>query len=186
MSDNGPVSIQICGFGGQGVVLSSIVFGTAAVTQANLYAAQTQSYGSEARGGECQAELLVSKEPIGSPLAQEVDILVAMSQLALDRYIVRLTSGGRLILVSDMVRKPSRIDIEVFEIPAMQIAEELGAGIAMNMVVAGSLQHLSGLITSEQLIAAIRETVPEKYLEVNLRAARRGMEYAQQQYGSIG
>lgn len=78
------VSIQFCGFGGQGLVLSATVFGTAAV-HAGLNAVQTQSYGSEARGGECQAELILSEEPINSPSTATVDLLVAMSQPALER-----------------------------------------------------------------------------------------------------
>ena len=63
------VRLQFCGFGGQGIVLSSVIFGTAAVLTAGLNAVQTQSYGSEARGGECQAELILAQEPIHSPLA---------------------------------------------------------------------------------------------------------------------
>lgn len=61
----GSVNLQFCGFGGQGIVLSAIIFGTAAVKGAGLNALQTQSYGSESRGGQCQAELILSAEQIG-------------------------------------------------------------------------------------------------------------------------
>ena len=77
-------NIRFCGFGGQGIVLSAIIFGTTAVTKAGLNAVQMQSYGSEARGGECQAEVIVSEEIIESPLADSMDVLVAMSQSALN------------------------------------------------------------------------------------------------------
>jgi len=57
-----PLHISLCGFGGQGIVLASVVLGTAVVTKGNLFAVQTQSYGSEARGGQCQAELIIDKK----------------------------------------------------------------------------------------------------------------------------
>ena len=89
------VTVQFCGFGGQGIVLSSVVFGTAAVTRAGLNGVQTQSYGSEARGGECQAELILLKESDQFALGRRVDILVAMSQSALDKYLGRLRPAAR-------------------------------------------------------------------------------------------
>ncbi|NIO07031.1 MAG: ketoisovalerate oxidoreductase, partial [Deltaproteobacteria bacterium] len=103
---HGRVNMQFCGFGGQGIVLSAVIFGTAAVTRAGLNAVQTQSYGSEARGGECQAEVIVSDRPINSPLADHVDILVGMSQAALNKYLGRLRSRGTLIIDPEFVEKP--------------------------------------------------------------------------------
>ena len=67
---NYPQRISLCGFGGQGIILSAVILGTAAVTRGNLYAVQTQSYGSEARGGQCQAELIIDREKINSPAFQ--------------------------------------------------------------------------------------------------------------------
>lgn len=64
---NYPHRISLCGFGGQGIILSAVILGTTAVTKADLYAVQTQSYGSEARGGQCQAELIIQDKPINSP-----------------------------------------------------------------------------------------------------------------------
>ena len=65
-----PQKISLCGFGGQGIILSAVILGTTAVTKGDLYAVQTQSYGSEARGGQCQAELIIDKKPINSPIAE--------------------------------------------------------------------------------------------------------------------
>ena len=100
-------TIQFCGFGGQGIVLSSVILGTAVVTRADLNAVQTQSYGSEARGGECQAERILAQGPIFSPLADDVQVLVAMSQSALDRYLERLQPGARWSLIRSWSRRPS-------------------------------------------------------------------------------
>jgi 2-oxoglutarate ferredoxin oxidoreductase subunit gamma len=176
----GRVRVQFCGFGGQGIVLSSVVFGSAAVLTASLNAVQTQSYGSEARGGECQAELILSPEPIHSPLADEMDILVVMSQLALNRYLDRLRAGGTLIIDPELVQRPERPDIQIAEVPATEIASGLGARIAANMVMLGFLQQSTGLVTKEGLFDTIQANVPARFVDLNLRAAERGMALAEE------
>jgi len=179
------VTLQFCGFGGQGIVLSSVVFGTAAVIRAGLNAVQTQSYGSEARGGECQAELILSDGPIHSPLADQVDILVAMSQLALDRYLDRLSPGGTLIIDPELAEKPDRSDIQVTQVPATEIASQIGPRIIANMVMLGFLQQATGLMSADDLYDTIRGNVPRKYVKVNLEAANRGMALAREQNFSV-
>ncbi len=179
------VTFQFCGFGGQGIVLSSVVFGTAAVLKAGFNAVQTQSYGSEARGGECQAELILSKELIHSPTADRVDILVAMSQLALDRYIDRLKSGGTLIIDPELVEKPPRDDVQIAKVPATEIASGIGPRIIANMVMLGFLQQSTGLVTKDALYETIRDNVPVKFVDVNLQAAGRGIALAQEQNFSV-
>ncbi len=181
----GPVNLQFCGFGGQGIILSAVIFGTAAVKGAGLNALQTQSYGSETRGGQCQAELIISEESINSSIADQVDILVTMSQSALDRYLGRLRSGGTLIIDPELVVRPERSDIKVFEVPATQAASEIGAKIAANMVILGFIQQATELILDEDLYASIRENVPAKFLEVNLEAAKRGITLASDQKAKV-
>lgn len=181
MMHHSRVTLQFCGFGGQGIVLSSVIFGTAAVERAGLNAVQTQSYGSEARGGECQAELILSEGPIHSPLADQVDILVAMSQLALDRYLGRLRAGGTLILDPELVEKPERSDIKIVRVPATQLASEIGPRIIANMVMLGFLQQATGLVSEDDLYETIRGNVPQKLLKVNLEAAERGIALAKEQ-----
>ena len=173
------VAFRFCGFGGQGIVLSSVVLGTAAVTRAGLNAVQTQSYGSEARGGECQAELTVSTGPIHSPIADQVDILVAMSQPALDRHLDRLRPGGTLLLDPELVVEPERSDIRVARVAATAIAGAIGNRLVANMVMLGFLRQATNLITEEALYETIREHVPERLLDMNLTAARQGMSIAQ-------
>jgi 2-oxoglutarate ferredoxin oxidoreductase subunit gamma len=185
MMDRDRVVLQFCGFGGQGIVLSAVILGTAAVTKAGLNAVQTQSYGSEARGGECQAELILAEGPIHSPLADRVDILVAMSQLALDRYLGRLQPGGTLIIDPELVQAPERADIQLLRVPATEIAVQAGHRIAANMVMLGFLQEATGLLSAEDLSQTIRDTVPAKFVDVNLKAARRGMALARQQKARV-
>jgi 2-oxoglutarate ferredoxin oxidoreductase subunit gamma len=146
-----------------------------------LNAVQTQSYGSEARGGECQAELILAQEPIHSPLADEMDILVAMSQSALDRYLDRLRTGGTLIIDPELVRPPGRADVQIAPVPATEIASELGGRIAANMVMLGFLQQATGLVSKEGLFETIQTNVPQRFVELNLQAAERGIALAQEQ-----
>jgi 2-oxoglutarate ferredoxin oxidoreductase subunit gamma len=181
MMHQGRLRLQFCGFGGQGIVLSSVVFGTAAVLTAGLNAVQTQSYGSEARGGECQAELILAEKPIHSPLADEMDILVVMSQFALNKYLDRLRTGGTLIVDPELVDVPDRTDVQIALVPATRIASELGARIAANMVMLGFLQQATGLVTREGLFDTIRANVPQKFVELNFQAAERGIALAQEQ-----
>ena len=171
---DGRINIQFCGFGGQGIVLSAIIFGTAAVIKAGLNAVQTQSYGSEARGGECQAEVVISRNPIESPLADEMDLLIAMSQQALNKYLNRLKSGGTLLSDPDFVEIPDRADIHTIEVPATQIAVELGNKLAANMVMLGFLQQATGLFSEADLANVISDNVREQFLKVNLQAAKKG------------
>lgn len=185
MKSTDRVTIQFCGFGGQGIVLSSVILGTAAVTMAGLNGVQTQSYGSEARGGECQAELILSRGPINSPLTDRVDILVAMSQSALDKYLGRLRPGGTLLIDPELVKEPQVFPdgldgITVAKVPATQMASELGARIVANMVMLGFLQQATGLLSEEALTQTIADNVPQRFLELNLLAAAQGMALARE------
>lgn len=170
--------IRFCGFGGQGIVLSAIVFGATAVKKSGLNAVQMQSYGSEARGGECQAEVIVSDQVIESPLADEMDVVVAMSQQALDKFIGQLKEGGLLIIDPGFVKKPTRNDIEIVEVPATETASKIGVQLAANMVMLGYIQKKLGLFDEEGLLEIVTDHVPKKYLNANIEAAKSGMSYA--------
>ena len=176
--DDGRINIQFCGFGGQGIVLLAVIFGTTVVTKAGMNAVQTQSYGSEARGGECQAEVIVSSEAIGSPLADQMDILVSMSQTAVNKYLPRLRPKGFLILDPEFVDRPDRSDITLIEVPATRIAGEIGVKLAANMVMLGFLQQAMGLFDEGSLLEVVRNNVPERFVDANLDAVKRGSNLA--------
>jgi 2-oxoglutarate ferredoxin oxidoreductase subunit gamma len=176
---NKRITIQFCGFGGQGIILSSVILGTAAVTKSGLNAVQTQSYGSEARGGECQAELILSPAPVRSPISDRVDILVAMSQPALRTYLPRLNAGGLLIIDPELVQPPDRPDVQVVSVPASKSASELGLKLSANMFMLGFIQQATGLLKADELLEVIAKNVPAKYAELNLKSARQGMALAE-------
>ena len=174
------ITMQFCGFGGQGIILSSVIFGTAAVLHSNMNAVQTQSFGSESRGGECQAELILSNQPIISPLANQLDILIAMSQPALRQYLKRLKSSGTLLYDPEYVLRPDREDIKIIPVPATESANRLGNKLAANMFMLGFLQQMTHLVTDVALCKVIRQTVSEKFLTLNISAAQNGMAMAKE------
>ncbi len=157
------VTIQFCGFGGQGIILSSVIFGTTAVLHSGMNAVQTQSYGSESRGGECQAELILSHKPIISPLADKLDILVAMSQPALNQYLKRLKPGGTLIIDPEYVTQPDRTDILVISIPATMVAGSWGRKL---WPICSFLVSFNSLTASGYQRRSVRGDQPECAFEI--------------------
>ncbi len=175
---NYPVQISLCGFGGQGIVLASVILGTAVVTKGNLYAVQTQSYGSEARGGQCQAELIVDRRPVASPVSDAKDILVCLFQDAYNRYIPTVKKEGMLVIDPGLVTNPDRNVERTFEVPATEIAVGLGNRMAANMVVLGFLAEATGIVTLEDLKAVAADHVSERFRELNMKAIDAGAAYA--------
>ncbi|MDR1730687.1 MAG: 2-oxoacid:acceptor oxidoreductase family protein [Synergistaceae bacterium] len=175
-------SIRFCGFGGQGIILAAVVLGDALVIHRGLYAAQTQSYGSEARGGQCQSELMVSEEPILTPVRASNDILVAMFQTAFNTYVSSLRKGGLLLVDSELVALPAAGAIPPetvsFRVPATEEAQKLGNRMAANMVMLGYFAGVTDMVTVEQLDAALAENVRAAFLDLNKKAVRRGFELA--------
>src|SRR5215467_9087751 len=118
--------VRIAGFGGQGVILSAIVLGKAASIYQGAFATMTQSFGPEARGGACSAQLIVSDEPVLYPYVSKPDILVVLSQEAYTRFVPELKDGGTLIVERDLVRVSDlKSSVKVFSVPATRLAEEL-------------------------------------------------------------
>lgn len=175
---NYPLHIGLCGFGGQGIVLSSVILGTALVTKCDLYAVQTQSYGSEARGGQCQAELIVDSKPIASPVSESKDILLCMFQDAYNRYISSVKPDGMLVVDSSLVTSFTRPLARTFQVPATEIAVNLGNRMAANMVMLGFLAEATGLLGLDALKEMVCETVNERFLELNMKAIEAGAAYA--------
>ncbi len=177
---NYPQRISLCGFGGQGIILSAVILGTCAVTRGNLYAVQTQSYGSEARGGQCQAELIIDSKPINSPIAEKKNLLVALFQTAYEKYIDDLEDDGVLVIDPQLVTNIIRPIAHTYEVPATQIAVDLGNRMAANMVTLGFLSECLGTVSREDLLETVRENVNPRFVELNFKAVDAGIAYAKE------
>jgi len=172
--------IRIAGFGGQGVVLAGMLLGRAAVLYDGKQAIQTQSYGAEARGGAARSEVILWDRPIVYPKVLKPDLMTALSQVALDKYVRDLKPGGTLILDADLVERPPQgADAQVYEAPFSKIAtEELGRAIVGNMVMLGFMVGLTKVVSEDALRASVRTGVPKGTEELNLRALEIGMNKA--------
>ncbi len=173
--------IRVAGFGGQGVILNAMVIGKAYSVYDGNYATLTQSFGPEARGGACSAQVIVSDEPVLYPYVTRPDILVVMSQEAFTKFLPDLKEGGKLIVESDMVTisnvKPGT---KLYTCPATRIAEELGKRMVLNIVMVGFFAAVSGVSKPESLREAVATSVPEAFKDLNLKAFDKGFEFGKQ------
>lgn len=173
-----PLNITLCGFGGQGIILSAVMLGTTAVTKSGLYAVQTQSYGSEARGGQCQAALIIDQKPINSPVAESCNLLIAMFQTAYDKYIDTLDEDGILVIDPALVTELHRPIPHTLSVPATSIAVSLGNRMAANMVMLGFLSEALGVVPKSDLLETVASNVNPKFVELNRSAIEQGADYA--------
>lgn len=169
--------IRIAGFGGQGVILSAIVIGKAACIFDGWYATMTQSFGPEARGSVCSAQVILSDRPILYPYVTRPDVLVVMSQEAYTRFAPELKSSGLLIIERDLVSVSElQRDMRLFSVPATRLAEEIGNRLVLNTVMVGFFGAVTSLLEPESLRKAIADSVPASLLELNLNAFKKGFE----------
>ena len=170
--------IRISGFGGQGVILSAIVIGKAGCIFENGYSTMTQSFGPEARGGACSAQVILSNEPILYPYVTRPDILVTMSQEAYSLFTPQLKEDGILIIERDLVRvEKLPPGVRVYGVPATRLAEELGKRMVLNIVMVGFFAAVTNVLQTDALREAVADSVPGAFRELNLKAFDKGFEY---------
>jgi 2-oxoglutarate ferredoxin oxidoreductase subunit gamma len=176
------MNIRFAGFGGQGIVMAGYVLGRAGVLD-GANALQTQSYGSESRGGDCKSDVVISADQILDLAPAELDVLVAMAQPALDTHLAHLKTDGLLIYDSELVTPPDD-GRRSFGVPAMRVAETLfGRDVVANAIILGCLAGLSGVVSPDSLRKAISESVPPKTVDMNLKAFEEGLKRAAGQEG---
>lgn len=169
--------IRISGFGGQGIVLAGYLLGKALSLYQDLEAVMTQSYGPEARGGASSSNIVVADRSIAYPFVLKADIFVALSQEGYRRYRDE-TTPEVMVLIDDGLVTPRAGD-PVLSIPATQLAEGLGRRIVANVVMLGFLCASSDVVKQDALEKAIRTTVKESVIPLNLEALELGYKHAQ-------
>jgi 2-oxoglutarate ferredoxin oxidoreductase subunit gamma len=170
--------IRISGFGGQGIIRCGYIVGKTASLFDDKFATLTQSFGPEARGSACSAQVLVDKDPIRYPYVTVPDTVVCMSQEAYDKYGSHITDDGTLIIDEDLVKfeEPPKGG-KLFSIPATRIAEQLGNRIVANIVMLGFFTAVTDIITAKSTREALPTSVPERFVDLNLKAFEQGYEY---------
>jgi len=169
--------IRIAGYGGQGVVLSGVLLGRAAVLHDGKHAIQTQTYGAAARGGAARSDVIIDEEPILYPQVTRPDIMVAFTNEALDKYRRDLKENAVLLIDEALVTPPGGTTFRIHPVPATTIAiREFERGIVANMVMLGFLVALTGVVSARAAEEAIRSGVPKGTEELNLAAFAKGVE----------
>ena len=172
--------IRISGFGGQGIILMGFITGKAATIYDSKNATFTQSYGPEARGGSCSAQVIISTEKISYPVLIAPNVLITMSQAAYNTFYSGLKSDGILIYDSLLVKhQNNKNDQKVFSIPSKRIAADIGKEIIANIVMLGYLVRVTGVVSPHAMQEAIASSIPPAMYELNMEAFNRGLNYSE-------
>ncbi len=170
--------LRLTGSGGQGLILAGIILAEAALHDGKN-AIQTQSYGPEARGGASKAEVIISQEEIDFPKVDEPDVMLALTQVAYDKYADTLKESGILIVDASVELNPKLEDQKVLHVPILQTAAEVvGKGIVANIVAIGLITELTKLVTRESIETAVLSRVPKGTEDLNKRALEEGYKLA--------
>ncbi|KPK35238.1 MAG: 2-oxoglutarate ferredoxin oxidoreductase subunit gamma [Nitrospira bacterium SG8_35_1] len=170
--------IRLCGSGGQGIILASIILAEAAGIIEGYNVSQTQSYGPEARGGRCRAEVVISSKPIDYPKALQLDMMLAMNQTSCDAYCYDFKPNGLLLVDSGLVDQAPTS--RVVALPFTEMAREVaGMDLVANIVALGALGHFCPLLTRKSLKAALSARVPQETRNINSKALQAGIKAAE-------
>lgn len=174
--------IVLSGYGGQGLLMAGVLLGEAVAMYEGMNVTQNQSYGVQARGGTSRSEVIVSDEEINYAEIEEPDILLAMSQSALNEYGPKVKENALVIVDSAFVEDVSAVKntVNIHKIPITEISRErTGKPILANVVALGALANLSGIVTKGSLEKEIAKRAPEGTEEINLRALAGGITEAE-------
>lgn len=169
--------ILIAGFGGQGVLFAGKFLAYKGLTEGKQVS-WLPSYGPEMRGGTANCSIILSDDPIGSPIVSNPDVLFAMNLPSLDKYENEVKSGGTIIVDSTLIkRKVVREDVNVFYVPATQMAADISAPALANMIMVGKAIKETGAVSIEGLEDGLKKVVPPKkadMIALNLKAVETG------------
>lgn len=168
------------GFGGQGILFAGKFLAYKGLIE-DKQVSWLPSYGPEMRGGTASCSVIVSDEPVGSPIVSNPDMLIAMNLPSLDRYENAVVPGGVIFADSTLIeRKVNRDDVTVYYIPATRLASENGTPTLANMIIIGKVLKVLGDFEENAVRAALGKVISAKHadmLEVNLKAMKLGADY---------
>lgn len=170
----------MAGFGGQGLLFSGKVLAHAALIEKKELS-WLPSYGPEMRGGTCNCSVIVSDEPVGSPIIAHPNVLMVMNEPSLDKFENEVAKGGVVFVDSSLIaRKVKRTDVEAVYIPATQMAKEMDAPALANMIILGAISEKVGCVAGDTIIEALKHTISARkanLLEANIKAVEAGRKF---------
>ncbi|MEZ5358520.1 MAG: 2-oxoacid:acceptor oxidoreductase family protein [Candidatus Zixiibacteriota bacterium] len=175
--EEGRYEVRVSGSGGHGVILAAIMLAQSAGLNPKLNVVQTQSYGPEARGGASRADVVISSDEIYYPKTMKLDLLMAFTQEACDKYYPDLKPNGLLIVDSNLVTKvPTK---NSYGFPFIRTArEQVGHPMVANVIALGVIVELTGLVSQEDIKSVILARAPKGTEDKNLNALKIGFELA--------
>jgi 2-oxoglutarate ferredoxin oxidoreductase subunit gamma len=175
-------AVILAGFGGQGMMLAGQLLAYAGMLEGK-HVTWYPSYGPEMRGGTANCTVVVSDEPVASPVVSRASAVVAMNRPSLEKFEGALNPGGVLVYSSTLIDGgPRRTDLRVAAIPANAIAESLGDNRVANLVMLGALLALTGVVKAESIVTSLQKLLPERrqqLIPLNERALVSGAEAVQ-------
>ena len=175
--------IIIAGFGGQGVLSMGKILAYSGLME-DKEVTWMPSYGPEQRGGTANVTVILSDERISSPILNAYDSVVVLNQQSLDRFESKVKPGGVLIYDSYGIHTPpTRTDIKVYRINAMEATFEMKNAKAFNMIVLGALLKVKPIVSIESVLKGLKKTLPERHhnlLGMNADALRPGLALLQE------
>lgn len=172
--------ILIAGFGGQGILFAGKFLAYKGLLE-DLQVSWLPSYGPEMRGGTANCNVILSDSPVGSPIITQPDVLIAMNLPSLQKFVDAVVPGGQIYVDSALIgEKVSRSDVEVFYIPATQMAKEQGISTLANMIMMGHVLQNHPELTFEGTEVTVNKLVPTSkpaLVELNMKALNLGKEY---------
>ncbi|MBQ7597767.1 MAG: 2-oxoacid:acceptor oxidoreductase family protein [Clostridia bacterium] len=174
--------ILIAGFGGQGVLFAGKFLANKGLIE-DKQVSWLPSYGPEMRGGTANCSVIVGDEPVGSPIVNEPNTLVAMNLPSLKKYENAVVPGGLILVDSSLIAaKVERDDVRVCYVPATELAKNAGFSTLANMILMGKLLKESEDMSFEHTEDALKKVIPARkmnLLDVNLQALKTGYELAE-------
>ena len=173
-------NILFAGFGGQGILFAGKFVAYKGLLEGK-HISWLPSYGPEMRGGTANCSVIVSEDPIGSPIVSKPDVLVAMNLPSLDKYESEAVPGSVIIVDSTLIdRKLTRTDVKAFYIPATKLSKEMNAPTLANMIMIGKMIKESNAVSIDNLEDAMKKVVPAKKADlmgINMQAVMLGYNY---------
>ncbi len=170
----------LSGFGGQGILFAGKLLAYKGLN-AGKNVSWLPSYGPEMRGGTASCSVIISDEPVGSPIVSEPDILVAMNLPSLDRFESSVVPGGIIFADSTLIeRKVQRTDVTTYYVPATKLASDNKTPTLANMILMGKILKVLGDFDDDSVTAALSKVISAKHadmLEVNKKAMQLGADY---------
>lgn len=169
----------IAGFGGQGVMSMGQLLAYAGMLE-NKRVAWIPSYGPEMRGGTANCAVTISDQEISSPLVTDPSVCVVMNKPSLEKFESTIKTGGLLFINTSLIDiKHKREDIRVYEIPANEIANEIGNSKVANMVMLGAVLEVTKMVNPDSILESLKKVLPpqrHKLIPLNAEALKRGAE----------